>query len=113
MAEPTYPAFRTGKDVEARFAPNVGVLSCNFNHILRAFGRPNFSVDNNDSFEGTEQCAWHIQFQTGHTAILSENREFGNLEDSYELSKTWKVNTRHPQTYEWIKQIIRDANPNG
>lgn len=113
MAEPTYPAFRTGKDVDARFAPSAGVIACSYRHINNAFGLPTFSVENNDSFEGTEQCAWHIQFQNGVTAILSENREFGNNEDSYELTKTWKINTRTPQAYEWVKQIIRDANPNG
>lgn len=110
MTELTYPLFRTGKDIEVKFAPNIGVLSCNYNHILRAFGRPTFSIENNDSFDGTETVSWHIQFQSGPTAILAENREFGDSEKSYELSKTWKVNTRFPQAYEWIKQIIRDAN---
>jgi hypothetical protein len=113
MSEPTYPAFRTGKDIEVRFAPSVGVISCKYNQILRALGKPTFSVENNDSFDGTETAAWHIQFQSGESAILAENREFGYSEDSYEISKTWKVNTRFPKTYEWVKQLIRDANPNG
>lgn len=111
MATPNYPKYRSGKDIEARFAPLQGTLGCNFEHITAAFGRPTFSVDNNDTFEGNETCAWHIQFETGETAILAENREFGNQEDSYEIAKTWKVNSRFPNTHAWIRQIIRDANP--
>lgn len=111
MATPNYPKHRTNKDLEVRFAPHQGNLGCNYGHVKQAFGNPTVSVDNNDSFEGTETCAWYIQFESGETAILAENREFGNQEDSYELAKSWKVNSRFPRTYEWIKQIIRDANP--
>lgn len=112
MIESKYPAYRVGKGIDIKFAPNIGTLSCNYGHVVRAFGTPSFSVENNDSFEGTETVSWHIEFQTGHTAILAEDREFGHVENSHETSKTWKINSRFPQTFEWIKQIIRDSNPN-
>lgn len=113
MNEKSYPMFRTSRDIETRFAPQLGIMSCGYNHLVRAFGQPTFSVENNDTFEGTEQCAWHIQFANGLTATIAEERGFGKAEQNYHQSTSWKVNGRDGKTYEWIKQIIRDANPNG
>jgi hypothetical protein len=113
MADRQYPAFRTTKAVDVRFAPQIGTLSCGYHHIVRAFGQPTFSVDNNDTFEGTEQCAWQIQFQNGSAVVLSENKGFGSGDSHYEKSNSWKVNSRDEKTIQWIKQAIRDANPNG
>jgi hypothetical protein len=112
MSEKTYPQFRTSKDIDIRFAPQVGVMSCGYNHLVRAFGIPTFSVDNNDTFEGTEQCAWNVQFENGLTVCIAEERGFGKAEQHYERATSWKVNSRDERTYNWIKQIIRDSNPN-
>lgn len=113
MSDKSYPMFRTSRDIEVRFAPQIGVMSCGYNHIIRAFGQPTFSVDNNDTFEGTEQCAWHIQFENGSTVVISEERGFGKAEQHYERANSWKVNGRDERTYNWVKEIIRDSNPNG
>jgi hypothetical protein len=99
MSEKTYPPFRTSKEIDVRFAPQ--------------FGQPTFSTDNNDTFEGTEQCAWNIQFQNGSAVVISENRGFGASDSHYEKSTSWKVNSRDTNTYTWIKEAIRDSNPNG
>lgn len=106
-----YPKFRTNKDLDVRFAPQVGVMSCGYNHIVNTFGQPNLSAGNNDTFEGTEQCAWIVEFETGESARIAEERGFGDREHDYTNSKTWKVNTRSSRTYDWIKEAIRDANP--
>lgn len=112
MSEQTYPKYRLSKDIEIRFAPRQTVISCTYNQLVRSFGRPNLSVDNNDSFDGTEQCAWHIQFESGDAVILAEHRPFGETERHYEASREWKINTRSTRAVEWVKQIIRDSNPN-
>lgn len=109
--ELTYPKFRSNKNVLVKFAPNVGTLACTYNQVVRAFGQPSLSIDNNDTFDGTEQCCWLVQFETGETVSISENRAFGNTEAHYNNSHEWKINTRSVRTYEWIKSIIRDANP--
>lgn len=113
MNEKNYPAYRNTKEVDVRFAPQLGTISCGYHHLVRAFGQPTFSTDNNDTFEGTEQCAWNIQFQNGSAVVIAENRGFGSSDLHYEKSTSWKVNSRDTTTYNWIKEAIRDANPNG
>jgi hypothetical protein len=113
MSEKTYPPFRTSKEIDVRFAPQLGIISCGYNHLVRTFGQPTFSTDNNDTFEGTEQCSWNVQFQNGSAVVISENRGFGMSDSHYEKSTSWKVNSRDTNTYNWIKEAIRDANPNG
>ena len=113
MATKNYPRHRTSKELEIRFAPQVAVMACGYEHLVRTFGQPTFSVGNNDTFEGTEQCAWHIQFESGETVRIAEERGFGDREHDYMRSKSWRVNTHVPRAYEWIKEAIRDANPKG
>lgn len=113
MSEKNYPPFRMSKEIDIRFAPQVGIMNCGYQHLVRTFGQPTFSTENNDTFEGTEQCAWHIQFQNGSTVVISENRGFGASESPFHQSTSWKVNTRDTTAYNWIKEAIRDANPNG
>lgn len=108
-----YPRYRTSKDLNLKFTPQISVMECAFRHIVKAFGQPTFSTDNNDQFEGTEQCAWQIEFETGDLVLISEERGFGDREHDYRSSKTWKVNTHSQRAYGWVKEIIRDANPNG
>lgn len=110
--EKNYPRFRTSRELDVRFAPQLGIMQCGYNHIVRAFGQPTFSVENNDTFEGTEQCAWHIEFENGNTAVIAEERGFGDRDHNVKDTTAWKVNSRSPHMYEWIKQIIRDSNPN-
>jgi hypothetical protein len=111
--EKNYPKFRTNKEIQMKFAPQVAVMSCGYNHIVNTFGQPTFSSNNNDTFEGTEQCSWLIQFETGDTVSIAEERGFGDREHDYRNTTTWKVNTRSVNAYEWVKQAIRDSNPNG
>ncbi len=112
-AEKQYPRYRNSKDLDLRFTPQISVMDCAYRHIVNAFGQPTFSSDNNDTFEGTEQCSWQIQFETGELVLISEERGFGDREHDYKTSKSWKVNTHSKNAYEWVKQAIRDANPNG
>lgn len=111
--EKSYPAYRTNKNIDNRFAPQLGVIQCAYNHLVRTFGQPTLSADNNDTFDGTEQCAWLIEFENGNMVTVSEEKGFGDREHDYKKSDTWKINSRSPHTYEWIKQAIRDSNPNG
>lgn len=113
MATKEYPRYRTSKELEIRFAPQVGVMSCGYNHLVRTFGQPTFSSGNNDTFEGTEQCAWHVQFENGDLVRIAEERGFGDREHDYTQSKAWRVNTHAPRAYAWVKEAIRDANPKG
>ena len=113
MNDRTHPMFRTSKNLDIRFAPQMGIISCDYQHLVRAFGQPTFSTDNNDTFEGTEQCAWNIEFQGGSTVSIAENRGFGKGEQNYQECKSWKINSRDERTYNWVKQIIRESNPNG
>lgn len=113
MNDRAYPMFRLSRDIDIRFLPQIGIMSCGYKHLVRAFGQPTFSIENNDTFEGTEQCAWNIQFENGLTATIAEERGFGKSEQHYERCTSWKVNGRDNRTYEWIKEIIRDSNPNG
>lgn len=113
MSTKKYPRYRTSRDLEIKFAPQVSVLACGYNHLVRTFGQPTFSAGNNDTFEGTEQCAWHIQFESGETVRIAEERGFGDREHDFTRSKSWRVNSHSPVAYAWIKDAIRDANPNG
>lgn len=111
--ERNYPKFRNTREAENRFAPQVGVMECGYHHLVRTFGQPTFSAENNDTFEGTEQCSWQIQFENGDVVTISEERGFGDREHDVKNTKKWKVNTRTPRSYDWIKEAIRDSNPNG
>jgi hypothetical protein len=113
MSDKNYPPYRTTKEIDVRFAPQLGVIACSYQHLVRTFGQPTFSTENNDTFEGTEQCAWQVQFQNGSSVIIAENRGFGTSENHFHAAKSWKVNSRDEKTYNWIKEAIRDANPNG
>lgn len=113
MLDKQYPKFRNTKQVELRFSPQIGIMECGYSHIVRAFGQPTFSAGNNDVFDGTEQCAWIIQFETGEVVRIAEERGFGDREHDYTETKRWKVNSVTSRAYDWIKQAIRDANPNG
>lgn len=113
MSDRRYPKFRNTKEIEVRFSPQIAVMECGYNHIVKTFGQPTFSSGNNDVFEGTEQCAWQIQFETGEVVRIAEERGFGDREHDYTESKRWKVNSGTTRAYEWIKEAIRDANPNG
>ena len=106
-----YPKYRVGKDIQIKLAPQVGVMSCDFKHLTRTFGNPLFSTDYGDDFDGVEKCAWHIQFQTGDVARICDVRPFGSNDLDYKAVQEWRVNSHNPVVYEWIKQIIRDANP--
>lgn len=109
----TYPRFRTSKDLDVRFAPQISIMECEYRHIVKTFGHPNFSAGNNDTFDGTEQCAWYIQFETGEIISISEERGFGDREHDYTQSKRWRVNSHSKVAYNWLKNAIRDANPKG
>jgi hypothetical protein len=111
--EKSFPKYRTSKELDLRFAPQVAVMECGYHHIVRTFGQPTFSASNNDSFEGTEQCSWYIQFETGDQVSIAEERGFGDRDHDVTKTTTWKINTRSSNTYEWVKQAIRSANPNG
>lgn len=113
MSNRKYPKFRSNKELELRFAPQVAIMECGYNHIVRTFGQPTFSAGNNDVFDGTEQCAWQIQFETGEVVRIAEERGFGDKEHDYTQSTRWKVNSASTRAYEWIKQAIRDSNPRG
>jgi hypothetical protein len=108
-----YPKHRLGKDIVVRLAPQVGVMECEFRHLLRAFGQPTFSTESGDDFDGVEKVAWHVEFETGHVAKISDVRPFGIHDLDYRSIKEWKVNAHTNEPYEWIKEKIRDANPMG
>ena len=107
-----YPKFRMGKDIVVKMTPQVGVMECAYKHLVKAFGNPNLSTEYGDEFDGVEKVAWHIQFQTGHVVKISDVRPFGTQETDYRTIKKWRVNTHDEKIYEWIKQIVRDSNPN-
>lgn len=113
MSDKLYPPFRTSRDIDVRFAPQVGIIGCTYQHLVRTFGQPTFSTENNDTFEGTEQCSWHVQFQNGAMATIAENRGFGMSDSHFEKTTSWKINSRDTNVYNWIKDAIRDSNPNG
>ena len=108
-----YPKYRTDKNIVIRMAPQIGVMGCDYKHLARAFGNPNLSTDYGDEFDGVEKCAWHIEFETGVTAKISDVRPFGSNDLDYKAVKQWRVNSRDENTYGWIKERIRDANPAG
>lgn len=111
--ERNYPKFRNTRTVENRFAPQVAVMECTYTHLIKTFGRPTFSAENNDTFEGTEQCSWQIQFESGEIVTISEERGFGDRDHDIKNTTRWKVNSRSTQSYDWIKAAIRDSNPKG
>lgn len=106
-----YPAYRMGKDIEVKMTPQIAVMECGYNHIVKAFGQPTFSHDAGDDFDGIEHYAWHIQFETGEKVRVCDIRTFGVEEASGTINQ-WRVNTHSIRAYEWLKEIIRDANPN-
>ncbi len=108
-----YPKYRIGKDVEVKLAPQVGIMECEYRHLVKAFGNPSFSSDSGDEFDGVEKVAWHIQFETGHVAKISDVRPFGVHDMDYRYIKEWRVNAHEQHVYEWIKEMIRNLNPLG
>lgn len=113
MENKKYPAYRTGKDIQVKMIPQMGIIACDHRHLVRSFGQPSFSRDAGDEFDGVERLAWHIQFESGELVRICDVREFGSLEDEPTKTKNWRVNTLSQNAYEWIKEAIRDANPNG
>ena len=107
-----YPKHRMGKNITVKMAAQVGVMECEYKHIIKAFGQPTFSSDAGDEFDGIEKLAWHIEFETGHVARISDVRQFGIHDMDSRTVKEWKVNAHDEKVYEWIKEQIRDANPN-
>ena len=108
-----YPKYRIGKDVVVRLAPQVGIMECEYRHLVKAFGNPTFSTDSGDEFDGVEKVAWHIQFETGHVAKISDVRPFGVHDMDYRSVTEWRVNAHEQDVYEWIKEMIRNLNPLG
>ena len=113
MEEKQYPKFMVSKNIEIKMTPQMGIIECNYRHLINAFGQPSYSRDAGDEFDGVERVAWHIQFQTGERVRLSDVREFGSMEDDQTKVNKWRVNTHSTDAYNWIKEVIRDANPRG
>lgn len=111
--EKKYPPFRTGKNVTIKMTPQMGIIECAYRHLIRTFGQPNFSRDAGDEFDGVERLSWHIQFQSGDTVRICDVRPFGSMEDDPSKVLNWRVNTHSTNAYEWVKEAIRDSNPNG
>ncbi len=109
----SYPRHRMGKDIVVKMTPQVGVMECEYRHLVKACGQPTFTVDAGDEFDGVEKVAWHIQFETGHVAKICDVRPFGTHDIDYHVVKEWRVNAHNEEAYEWIKEKIRDANPSG
>ncbi|WWT39387.1 hypothetical protein [Microcystis phage Mel-JY01] len=103
--------FRTGKGIDVKMIPSFGQIACDYNHIYRTFGKPNFSVDAGDEFDGVEKCAWHIQFENGEVVRITDVREFGSKIDDYVECKRWNVNTLSRDAYEQVISAIRHHNP--
>lgn len=113
MENKSYPRYRTGKSIEIKMTPQIGSMECGYHHLVRTFGQPTFSSEAGDEFDGVEKVAWHIQFESGELVRISDIREFGALENDQNKMKVWRVNTHSQDAYNWIKQAIRDSNPNG
>jgi hypothetical protein len=64
MEEKQYPRFMVSKNVEIKMTPQMGIIECNYRHLVNAFGQPSYSKDSGDEFDGVERVAWHIQFET-------------------------------------------------
>ena len=111
MEQREYPRYATGKNVVIKMTPQIGIIGCDYHHLVRAFGQPTFSADAGDEFDGIEKVAWHIEFETGERVRVCDVRPFG-MDDSINKTKEWRINTLSQNAYEWIKQIIRDSNPN-
>ena len=108
--ERSYPRYRVDKHIPIKMAPQLGVMECLYKHLVKAFGNPSYSIDYGDDFDGVEKCAWHIEFESGQVAKISDVRPFGKQDSDYRTINNWKVNAHSENTYEWIKQIIRDKN---
>ena len=109
----TYPRYRAAKNVQIKMTPQMGIIECSHKHLIRAFGQPTFTRDAGDEFDGVERIAWHIQFESGETVRICDVRSFGSIEDEPSKVTNWRVNTHSTNAYEWIKEAIRDSNPNG
>lgn len=112
MENKSYPPFRTGKNIQIKMTPQMGVIDCGYKHLIRSFGQPTFNRDSGDEFDGVEKIAWHIQFESGECVRISDVRSFGATSEDYTTTTNWRVNTHSTSAYEWIKEAIRDANPN-
>ena len=108
-----YPRHRVSKNIQIKMAPQVGVMECEYRHLVRAFGNPSFSVDYGDDFDGIEKCAWHIEFEGGEVVKISDVRPFGTVDINYKTITKWKVNTHSSDAYQWSMAKIREANPKG
>lgn len=113
MSSQSYPKFATGKDIEIKMTPQMGIIECSYKHLVRTFGQPTFSRDSGDEFDGVEKIAWHVVFETGDRVRICDVRQFGSMEDDFSKTTNWRVNTHSENAYEWIKQAIRESNPNG
>ncbi len=113
MSNHSYPKFATGKGIEVKMTPQMGIIECQYRHLTRTFGQPTFSRDAGDEFDGVERVAWHIMFESGERVRICDVREFGSMEDDQNKIKNWRVNTNSQNAYNWIKQAIRESNPNG
>jgi hypothetical protein len=99
-------------------AQYLGTIACSYKHLTSTFGEPTFAIDRHDFFDGSERCTWVIEFESGHTALISEEVEsedskYDFNDKGYQLSTGWKINAHAPVVYDWIKQAIRDSNPLG
>lgn len=108
-----YPKHRMSKNIVVKMAPQLGIMGCEYRHLLKAFGLPTFSTDSGDEFDGVEKVAWHIEFETGHVAKICDVRPFGTHDIDYKTVKEWRVNGHDQKVYDWIMEKVRDANPNG
>jgi hypothetical protein len=113
MSNHAYPKFATGKGIEIKMTPQIGIMECQYKHLVRTFGKPTYSRDAGDEFDGVERVSWHIMFESGERVRICDVREFGALEDDSIKARKWRVNTHSKSAYDWIKQAIRDSNPNG
>lgn len=113
MENKKYPPYRAGKSIVIKMIPQIGIIECQYKHLVRAFGQPTFSRDAGDEFDGVERMAWHIQFQSGEVVRICDVRAFGSMEDEPTRVNNWRVNTVSQNAYEWIKEAIRESNPNG
>ena len=108
-----YPRHRVSKQVQIKMAPQIGIIECEHRHLIKAFGNPSFSIVNGDDFDGIETCAWHIEFESGEIARISDIKPFGITGVDYKTINKWKINAHSSKANEWIKEKIRDSNPGG
>jgi hypothetical protein len=108
-----FPRHRVSKNIQVKMTPQVGVMECEYRHLVRAFGNPSFSINYGDDFDGIEKCAWHIEFEGGEVVKISDVRPFGTVDIDYKTIKKWKVNTLSSDAYQWVMTKIRESNPGG